>query len=114
MAIEHYYDEDGNALILYSPEYGAGWSTWDDPWDVDSELRYAIARDKRVVEYYIKNNPTEQEMKNFLETLGYMGVFMGGYDLEIARIPKGHQFRIDEYDGAEQVIDLNDMNYPIA
>lgn len=92
--MERYYDEEGNLVVLVSPGYGAGWSTWDRP---------EIALDKRIVEYFIKNHPTEEEMEKFIQELGY-DPYMGGYDqLKAMPIPHGTLFQIREYDGSEYI-----------
>ena len=43
-------------------------------------------------------------MHEFLESLGYKNVYMGGYgSLTIQYIPKGTMFCIHEYDGSESI-----------
>lgn len=67
--VEKYYNEDGELGVLYSPGFGAGWSTWD---------RDELAYDRRIVEYWLSKNPTSEQMSEFLESIGYHGVYMGG------------------------------------
>ena len=93
--VERYYNENNELGVLYSPDYGSGWSSWNSP-----ELAY----DKRIVEYWLNKHPNAQKMKMHLERIGYHDVWMGGYnDLKIAWIPKGTIFYIDEYDGSESI-----------
>ena len=93
--VERYYNENNELGVLYSPDYGSGWSSWNSP-----ELAY----DKRIVEYWLNKHPNAQKMKMHLERIGYHDVRMGGYnDLKIAWIPKGTIFYIDEYDGSESI-----------
>lgn len=93
--VERYYNENNELGVLYSPDYGSGWSSWNSP-----ELAY----DKRIVEYWLNKHPNAQKMKMHLERIGYHDVWMGGYnDLKIAWIPKGTMFYIHEYDGSESI-----------
>ena len=101
--VEKYYNEDGELGVLYSPGFGAGWSTWHDKYEDDYE-EHRIAYDKRIIEYWLNNKPSSEDMSKFLESIGYKNVYMGGYeDLSIAWIPRGTMFYIDEYDGFESI-----------
>ena len=93
--VEKYYNENDELGVLYSPGFGAGWSTWNC-----DELAY----DKRIVEYWLNENPTYEQLSEFLESIGYHDVYMGGYNsLEISWIPRGTMFYVHEYDGHETV-----------
>lgn len=93
--VEKYYNENGELGILISAGFGAGWSSWNCE---------EIAYDKRIIEYWLNENPSESEMKEFLESLGYKDVYLGGYSsLTIEYIPKGTMFCIHEYDGSESI-----------
>ena len=47
---------------------------------------------------------TDDEMCNYIESLGYRKPYMGGYyDLKLEFIPRGTLFCIHEYDGAESI-----------
>jgi len=95
MNVEKYYNENGELGVLISPGFGAGWSTWDCE---------EIAYDKRIVEKWLNERPSKDEMSEFLKSLGYEGVYMGGYNsLTIEYIPKGTVFCIHEYDGSESI-----------
>ena len=94
--MEKYYNEKGEVGVLISPGWGASWSTWYD--------NYAIAFDKRIIEYWLHNNPSENEMKYFLNSIGYTNVYMGDYNqLTLVFVPKGQMFCIHEYDGNESI-----------
>lgn len=93
--VEKYYNKNGELGVLISPGFGAGWSSWNCD---------EIAFDKRVVEYWLNESPSSDEMYEFLESLGYKNVYMGGYDsLTIRYIPRGTKFCIHEYDGSESI-----------
>lgn len=93
--VEKYYNDNDELGVLISGGFGAGWSTWNDA---------EIAYDKRIVEYWLNESPSSDEMANFVESLGYRKPYMGGYDsLRIKYIPRGDMFCIHEYDGAESI-----------
>ncbi len=93
--VEKYYNENDELGVLISKGFGAGWSTWNDE---------RIAYDKRVVEYWLNEHPSEAGMKEFLDSLGYSNTYMGGYNSLVVRyIPRGTVFCIHEYDGAESI-----------
>lgn len=101
--MERYYDEDGDLVVLYSPGFGAGWSTWERP---------EIAFDKRIVEYFIKNHPSCDDMKDFLDSIGYEDMYMGGYSrLKTRSIPRNTLFRIREYDGSEFIETFDESDW---
>ncbi len=86
---------DNKVAILYSPGFGAGWSTWS------SEHAEGMIFDKDLVEAL--------ERKDFLliekicETK-YDSPYTGGMDqLTIGWLPVGTRFRIHEYDGFESI-----------
>lgn len=102
---------DGMVAVLYSPGYGAGWSTWAhglDDWAVFAP---------EVVEWVEQGKPggTDQ-LEEIVKSVhgdkyAYCG---GGMDLEIEWIPAGTQFKIDEYDGAESVSTFCEIKFYVA
>lgn len=87
---------DGMVAVLYSPGYGAGWSTWVKP-----EIRQDVLFDPAIVDL------VEQEKLEELEVyvkLKYPDMFTGGLrDLQIEWIPQGTQFIVNDYDGNESI-----------
>lgn len=125
--MEHYkrVNKEGNidVAVLWSPEFGAGWSTWNEK---------DMAFDKRVVEYLIKNAVfvrnedygqetyaiTElniEKFEDFLRLIGYKETYMGGVEDELVLtwLPEGTKVRIEEYDGSESIIILNENTYTV-
>lgn len=98
---------DGRVAVLYSPGYGAGWSTW-----AGTEIREDILFDPGAVEL------VEQEKWDELEvyiTLKYPALYTGGLrDLQIEWIPQGEQFIVDEYDGNESIRRRDTTDWYIA
>ena len=87
--------ENGHVAVLYSPDYGSGWSSWHGV----EELLY----DPKVVEM-VRAEKFDEIEKYCSDTYGVQ-YYYGGLDgLAIAMIPEGTRFRISEYDGYETII----------
>lgn len=101
-------ERDGMVAVLYSPGWGAGWSTWNtahaEELVFDKELVLALENGgpdevKKIIEKRYPNNEI------------YAG---GADDLKVRWIPKGTVFRIDEYDGNESIVYLGDDSWMVA
>ena len=99
-------EKDGDIAVLYSPGFGAGWSTWNNE---------SLAYDKRVVELFDNNPPPLDEdhlntVQKALKEYGYGQPYLGGYEQLIKEwIPKNQPFRIHEYDGSENIQYLDEI-----
>lgn len=93
---------DGKVAVLYSPGYGAGWSTWN------SDIPELIF-DPTLVQM-ILDRLDLQTVKDYCSTKWPdQDLYFGGLeDLCIYWVPEGERFRINEYDGNETVVLLND------
>jgi len=98
---------NGKVAILYSPGFGAGWSTWAtasaeellfDPGLVELvEARDAVFDDK------VKYKAARAALDAYA-AIKWPEVYIGGLDdVVIEWIPQGTRFRINEYDGSESV-----------
>jgi hypothetical protein len=90
---------DGLVAVLYSPGYGAGWSTWNN------ELAEFVTYDRRLVEL-AEREASDEEVKELIVSISGTDkhFFLGGWDqIEIAWMPQGTNFRINEYDGSESI-----------
>lgn len=86
--------DNGRVAVLYSPGFGAGWSTWNRGVP-------EIVFDPAIVKFV--ENDQWAELHTYV-TLKYPGLYTGGMkDLAIAWLPVGTEFRIAEYDGAENI-----------
>jgi hypothetical protein len=86
--------DNGKVAVLYTPGFGAGWSTWNQ--EVPE-----ILFDPAIVKFVEKDQWAELET---YVTLKYPGLYMGGMkDLAIAWVPEGALFKVNEYDGAESI-----------
>lgn len=85
----------GEVAVVYSPDYGAGWSSWISGLD---PMHPVIAR-------LIHENRKDEITDDLMEQLGHPGAYLGGLeDAVIEWVPPGTAFLIEEYDGAEQII----------
>lgn len=104
------YIKDGKVAVAYSSGYGAGWSTWSD-----DELTETLLFHPDIINMILSNRQSEINTDWLVEHFGegFKSVYCGGAsDLSIEWVPVGTQFRIDEYDGSESVIELeNDKIY---
>ena len=93
---------DGMVAVLYSPDYGSGWYTWNTNYP---ELLF----DPAIVQLVEENK--FDELKTYV-TLKYPNIFDGGMDdLKVAWIPAGAMFRINEYDGDESIELKDDIDW---
>ena len=86
--------KDGMVAVLYSPDYGSGWYTWNPN---HPELLF----DPAIVQ--LVEEDKFDELKTYI-TLKYPNIYEGGmWELKIAWIPEGAMFRVNEYDGDESI-----------
>jgi hypothetical protein len=96
---------DGMVAVLYSPDYGSGWYTWNQDYP-------EILFDPAIVKLVEENK--WDELKTYV-TLKYPKLYTGGIvDLKVALIPEGAMFRIAEYDGAESIELKDDADWFVA
>ena len=111
---------DGRVGVLYSPGYGAGFYTWGaplkaifDPFIIElvekkEELASSIGYKAYENEEYIN---TIKEIEIYVERTYGEDVYTGGVeDLEVAWVDEGQQFVIEEYDGAETIVLIQDLD----
>ena len=104
MNYEKYYNADGQVAILYSPGYGAGWTTWC--WD--HEVKEALTFDAEIVKLLLEKK--FNEIENYTNEK-YEQCPLGLSDLEIMWLDPETPFRIEEYDGSESVRFYNPDSY---
>ena len=120
--MEHklYLNDKGNAYaVLVSHGFGAGFSTWNEKW---------MAYDRRVVEYWLAHKDNEQWMHDVhylgtaanKEALDFFnnefGIepYLGGFnDIELHWVRFNVAWEIKEYDGAETLEFMKDVDWTI-
>lgn len=88
---------DGMVAVLYSPGFGAGWSSWA------SEFEQTALYHPDIVAWV--EGGKEGDIDELMKRLTGDGYFYtgGAYDLVIEWLPVGTAFKIHEYDGSESV-----------
>lgn len=99
--------KDGEVAVLYSPGYGAGWSTWNSD-NVDMIFC------PEIVQMVIDEKSDEEIEKAAKRIFGKDGYYGGVDGLCVAWVKEGTMFRINEYDGSESVETFNEDNYFVA
>lgn len=98
---------DGKVAVLYSPGFGAGWSTWaggnEEFYVFDGGL-VALAERKATsgdVEDYLKEKFGQDHYH-----------YLGGWEqVRIEWLDQGARFVIEEYDGSESLRVVDDLRY---
>jgi hypothetical protein len=90
------YRKDGMVAVLYSPGYGAGWYSWNT---AQPEMLF----DPVIVEAVL-NGMNERDLYALAEER-YPDTYVGGIEqITIEWLPESTMFRIEEYDGSENVV----------
>lgn len=98
---------DGKVAVLYSPGFGAGWSTWAH---YDNGINLVF--DPTIVACVEAGD--FDKLTTYM-TLWHPDAYTGGMDdLTIAWLPEGTLFRINEYDGNESIEVKEDMDWMVA
>ena len=99
--------QNGHVAVLYSPGFGAGWSTW-----ASVDIREQMLFDPWIVDILLSEEFTDAEATNRILAhcaVKYPDLYTGGVStLAISWIPQGTAFRITDYDGNES-IEYRDM-----
>ena len=91
---------DGRVAVLYSPGWGAGWSTWEE----DPDVRMAMLFDPQIADIRDQGAADWQERAQAIAQIKYPDSYLGGLmDLKVKWLPVGTQFRVTEYDGNEDI-----------
>lgn len=96
--------------ILYSPKYGAGWSTWADDKMRDFMLFYEPLIEAIESGTGIKE-AIEQFEKDCQDKFGEIPYMGGVGNLKVYTIYNNEKFIIKEYDGFESVVLESDINW---
>jgi hypothetical protein len=97
--------KDGQVAVVYSPRYGAGWSTWNPG-------RFEMVFDPGLVDL-VESGDKEKILAYVTLRWGDANI-LGVDDLEVEWIAEGTEFVIDEYDGAETIVLRDHMKWITA
>lgn len=97
--------EEGKVAVVISPEYGAGWYSWNTDCP-------EILFDPAIVKLVQENKFDELETYVILK---YPEISKHSLrDLEVEWVPQGQEFRIVEYDGKEWIEYKDEVDWIIA
>lgn len=101
----------GMVAVLYSPGYGAGWSTWQDSEFVEVALYHPA-----FVDAVERDELDEDRAGVIARVLGLKATFyLGGHSgLQIEWLPVGAKFVVDEYDGHESIQVCEKVGWMVA
>jgi len=97
--------KDGMVAVLYSPDFGAGWYTWHNI----AELLF----DPRVVDMVLEKTSAET-IELYCKTVYGDHYYAGSCDLEVAWVPLGTEFIIEDFDGNESITFKDKVNWVTA
>jgi len=106
--------KDDMVAVIYSPGYGAGWSTWGLSEDAVFDPQLARLVEKRNglgIGDDAEWNAVTADIVAYVEKLWPKDYFFGVNDLEVAWLPVGTKFRIDENDGYESILVEDDLTW---
>jgi hypothetical protein len=102
----------GRVAVLYSPGYGAGWSTWCHE---DEQMRLSMLFDPQIADIRDRGDADWQEKAKAIALVKYPGAYLGGLtDLAVRWLPVGTQFRVMEQDGNEWIEVDEDIQWTVA
>lgn len=101
------YIAGGRVAVIYSPNFGAGWSTWIHQSDRNPVFDPILA-------YLIHNDCLPGEIYNTATFLYPHDYIDGIQDAKLKFVNRGVQFIIKEYDGAESVVMMGEISYNVA
>jgi hypothetical protein len=97
------FKKNGKVGVIISTGFGAGFSTWNDR---------NMAIDFDLVEAFLKGDMTRFK---YIADEKYGDWYDGGtVSLKVEWVPEGSRFMIEEYDGRESLVILDDANTFIA
>ena len=98
---------DGKVAVLVSPNFGAGWYTWNSD---ENEGGLALLFCPEIVEAVERGEPPYPIAERL-----FPNAYLGGLDsIEVAWLPVGTAFQVHEYDGSESLDVRGDMEWIVA
>lgn len=89
--------KNGKIGILYSPGFGAGWSTWVMEWKCKEFMIF----DRKLIDAVEKH---DLELLQRIMAENYPDAYLGGMsNLRVMYLDPGTVFKINEYDGHESI-----------
>lgn len=105
-----YKDIDGvtHVAVLYSPGYGAGWSTWN------KEFKKQLIFEPTIVQMLEDGIPVH-ELERYITSTYPNKIYVGGAEqLVVKWLPKGTLFIVREYAGSEYIETITDIKWEVT
>ena len=99
-------EKDGKVAVMFSPGFGAGWSTWN------TEIRDALLFDPEIAQAVRDGDKLQAGIiaaRKFPD-----GRFGGARDLTVEWLDKGTVFEVEEHDGSESLHIIGGRDYSVA
>lgn len=97
---------NGKVAVLYSPDFGFGWSTWANNPELKEQMVFCPA-----LVFALEKG---EDLDVIAESL-FPDEYRGGlYKMKICWVPMGEKFRIAEYDGSESIELIDQISYYTA
>lgn len=117
--VNKYYNEEGKVAVLYSPAYGAGWSTWIGANKAEKEfVLFDIGLVELALEFIEGRQDlyeSDEKLEKYLKESAYPNLgneYLGGWsDIKIMWLEPDTRFYVKEYDGNESIIFEPEMFY---
>ncbi len=103
---------DGLVAVIYSPGYGAGWSTWAE--DAERDL---LLFEPDIVQLVLDRDAGNITLDEFLAQVDMIWQlkqyesYCSPDKLCVEWLPEGTQFKIEEYDGSESILLATDIKW---
>jgi hypothetical protein len=102
---------DQQVAVLYSPGYGAGWSTWC----FDRQQQLQMIFDIQIADIVDQHAQDWYNQAQAIAIVKYPQQFLDGLkNLKVSWLPVGTKFRIIEHDGDEQIEIEHNMDWIVA
>jgi hypothetical protein len=106
---------DGKVAVLYSPGFGAGWSTWNPALDGLLVFCPALVAAVEAGTHVDLSDEAVAALLGLDLTSNDDFLYTGGLSqVEIAWVPVGARFEISEYDGSESVRVFDESEWLVA
>lgn len=107
------YNHKHEVAVVYSPDYGGGWSTWRDVDPTDARVAVLTMTGAEATLGFMQYG--EPETILFKDRKFYPYLPSETHDeLDIVWLPAGTLYKVEEYDGAESVIRAQNMDWRIT
>ncbi len=105
--MEKFENKKGEIGVVFSPGFGAGWSTWASP-----EHRNFLTMDVEIVSAIIDG---DYQLAADIARMAIPDIYTGGAEgLIVGWVEKGEQFEIIEYDGSERLVIIGQTIHQVA